>query len=60
MYLCSSLAGWLVDDDLHRRGVAPTTAPALRALGRYVPFFGLVGYLLLRPRLPAAADAESR
>jgi ketosteroid isomerase-like protein len=44
--------GALIDDDLKRRGVAPEDAGALRALATFVPFFGLVGYLALRPPLP--------
>ena len=56
----SPRAGWLVDDDLRRRGVDPTAAPALRALGRNVPFFGLVGYMLQRPRLPARSHRAQR
>ena len=44
--------GWLVDDDLRRRGVDPTAAGALRTAARFVPFYGLCAYLTLRPSLP--------
>lgn len=45
--------GWLVDDDMKRRGVdvdAGEMAP-LRAMAKFVPFFGLAAYLTLRPEL---------
>ena len=48
--------GFLVDDDLRRRGVDPEAAGALRALGKFVPFYGLCGYLALRPPLPTRAE----
>ena len=41
--------GWLVDDDVKRRGGA---GPGVEA-ARYVPFFGLAFYLLTRPPLPS-------
>merc|ERR1719201_482226 len=44
--------GWLVDDDLRRRGVDPAAAGALRTAARFVPFYGLCAYLTLRPPLP--------
>lgn len=43
--------GWLVDDDLVRRGVTANDENGLRWLGKYVPFFGLAAYLALRPSL---------
>jgi len=46
--------GWLVDDDLRRRGLAPELAGTIRTVGKYVPFFGLVAYLLMRPALPSS------
>lgn len=44
--------GWLVDDDLRRRGVPDGYSGALRALAKLVPFYGLCAYLALRPPLP--------
>lgn len=47
--------GALVDDDLARRGLDEADSDAarrLRDVARYVPFFGLVYYLLSRPQLP--------
>eukprot|EP00747_Dinoflagellata_sp_TGD_P067513 gnl/TRDRNA2_/TRDRNA2_155307_c0_seq2.p1 gnl/TRDRNA2_/TRDRNA2_155307_c0~~gnl/TRDRNA2_/TRDRNA2_155307_c0_seq2.p1 ORF type:complete len:441 (+),score=60.51 gnl/TRDRNA2_/TRDRNA2_155307_c0_seq2:185-1507(+) len=52
--------GWLVDDDLKRRGVANLTeVSGLRSLAKYVPFYGLCGYLLARPALPRRAEEAS-
>lgn len=51
--------GWLVDDDLRRRGVNIDDMPSdsnialLRGAAKYVPFFGLAAYLTLRPALPS-------
>merc|ERR1711957_193215 len=45
--------GWLVDDDLRRRGTIPETAGTMRIVAKYVPFFGLVAYFLMRPSLPS-------
>jgi hypothetical protein len=42
--------GWLVDDDVRRRG--NTVNPLLTTVAKFVPFFGLVAYLGLRPTLP--------
>jgi hypothetical protein len=49
--------GWLISDDLARRNAAATSGPSgtmtnLEKIGAYVPFFGLVYYLLQRPPLP--------
>ena len=52
--------GWLVDDDLRRRGVQPADAGALGAVAKFVPFYGLCAYLLLRPALPRRAEMEGR
>ena len=41
--------GWLVPDDMKRRGFNDATA---LATARAVPFFGLAYYLLVRPPLP--------
>jgi hypothetical protein len=42
--------GWLVDDDLKRRGMPTQTA--LANVAKYVPFFGMAAYLTLRSPLP--------
>jgi len=42
--------GWLVDDDLKRRGVS-SDEPLAKA-AKYVPFLGMGAYLALRPQLP--------
>jgi len=60
MVLFSFFQGWLVDDDLLRRGVALTEATGLRALCRFVPFFGLVGYLAARPPLPSRERGQAQ
>mmetsp|Transcript_8442 Transcript_8442/g.13021 ORF Transcript_8442/g.13021 Transcript_8442/m.13021 type:complete len:617 (-) Transcript_8442:46-1896(-) len=44
--------GWLVDDDLKRRGIDANQLSGLRNIARYVPFFGLAAYLVLRPSFP--------
>lgn len=41
--------GWLVDDDVKRRGMDPNSASV--KLAKYVPFFGLAAYLATRPEL---------
>ena len=51
LVLFGGFQGWLVDDDLKRRGVAAGDAGALRALAKFVPFYGLCAYLSLRPEL---------
>lgn len=57
LILFAFFQGWLVDDDLKRRGLGePTDAPILRAVAKYVPFYGLCAYLLARPSLPRAAE----
>ncbi|KAJ1416557.1 hypothetical protein B484DRAFT_454247 [Ochromonadaceae sp. CCMP2298] len=50
----SLFQGWLIDDDLLRRGRGKEQGGALKAAGSYVPFFGLVFYLLARPPLPTS------
>jgi hypothetical protein len=42
---------WWIDDDLRRRGVADGEQTALRNVGKFVPFWGLGLYLLVRPPL---------
>ena len=41
--------GWLVDDDLARRGVGDNDMMTIRMIGKYIPFFGMAAYLVLRP-----------
>ena len=55
--LYAAFQSWLIPDDLKRRGVdidSDRARPLLR-LG-YVPFVGLIAYLLLRPRYPATRE----
>jgi len=52
--------GWLVDDDLRRRGVADSDARALRAMAKFVPFYGLCAYLTARPPLPVSQAEEEK
>lgn len=45
--------GWLIDDDLQRRGIPKGKDELLlRNIAKYVPFFGLAWYICFRPRLP--------
>jgi hypothetical protein len=47
--------GWLVDDDILRRqpeGMSGEGFTGLKAVAKFVPFFGLVAYLIARPPLP--------
>jgi MFS family permease len=49
--------GWLVDDDLRRRGVdLEKENSVLRNVAKYVPFFGLAAYMALRPQYPSRQD----
>ena len=58
LVLFACFQGWLVDDDLRRRGVEPVEQGGLlRDAARFIPFFGLCAYLLLRPPLPTREDA---
>ena len=45
--------GWLIDDDALRRG---GVNPVLKNVGKFVPFFGLVAYLAMRPSLPESSN----
>jgi hypothetical protein len=51
-----------IDDDLRRRTTSKTDSvvpsPLLSLLGKYVPFFGLAAYLVLRPPLAESATQE--
>jgi ketosteroid isomerase-like protein len=49
--------GWLVDDDLMRRGLDDTFP--LARLAKFVPFFGLASYLILRPQLSGGKESET-
>ena len=46
--------GWLVDDDMRRRGIDIDGGEmaGLRNVAKFFPFFGLAAYLTLRPALP--------
>ena len=46
--------GWLIDDDVKRRGGDPSDIIVLAA--KYLPFFGLAVYLALRPAFPSQND----
>jgi len=59
LVLFAFFQGWLVDDDLKRRGLEATEAQGLRALAKFVPFYGLCAYLLARPELPSRAEQGS-
>lgn len=48
--------GWLVDDDLKRRGVSGDDSLLLRNVAKYIPFLGLAAYLILRPSLPETKE----
>ena len=52
LVLFACFQGWLVDDDLRRRGVDPSEAGPLAAVAKYLPFLGLCAYMGLRPPLP--------
>jgi hypothetical protein len=60
LVLFACFQGWLVDDDLRRRGVTEASeAATLRALAKFVPFFGMCAYLALRPALPLRVGSYS-
>jgi SnoaL-like domain len=44
--------GWLVEDDLKRREVNSGELRTLGSVAKYIPFFGMAAYLILRPRIP--------
>jgi len=44
--------GWLVSDDMKRRGISKEM-DILQSFARFVPFFGLVAYFSFRPELPS-------
>jgi hypothetical protein len=48
--------GWLVDDDLKRRGVDSNSNSILYTVAKYVPFFGMVAYLTFRPSYPSEKE----
>ena len=45
----SVFQGWLVSDDMKRRGMSEGTFSA--QVARYIPFYGLVYYFLVRDQL---------
>ncbi|KAL3907831.1 MAG: hypothetical protein SGILL_008712 [Bacillariaceae sp.] len=51
--------GWLVVDDLRRRGVSETNDSLLSKAAKYVPFFGMAAYLAFRPSFPSTTESES-
>jgi hypothetical protein len=56
--LCWLFQGWLVDDDLERRGVLGDPATqGLRLAAKTVPFLGLWWYFLKRPPLMEGSEA---
>mmetsp|Transcript_78441 Transcript_78441/g.197050 ORF Transcript_78441/g.197050 Transcript_78441/m.197050 type:complete len:483 (-) Transcript_78441:71-1519(-) len=57
LVLFAIFQGWLVDDDLRRRGVAKDDLGTLRTVAKFVPFLGLVAYMLLRPEYPSHRSA---
>merc|ERR1711935_1009947 len=46
--------GWLVDDDVKRRGMDPNSTSI--KLAKYLPFFGLAAYLATRPAIIVAEE----
>ena len=46
--------GWLVDDDMRRRGIDIDGGElaGLRTIAKFIPFFGMAAYLTVRPSLP--------
>lgn len=61
----AAFQGWMVEDDMKRRGVGgeggrePKEGEILAMMaGKYVPFLGLSAYLLLRPGLAEAEEVQ--
>lgn len=54
----SIFQGWLISDDLSRRGFSADESEksTLAKIGSSVPFFGLVYYLIQRPSFPTKSD----
>ena len=52
--------GWLVDDDMRRRGIDIDGGEmaGLRNVAKFFPFFGLAAYLTLRPTLPVPEQLD--
>mmetsp|Transcript_88184 Transcript_88184/g.273244 ORF Transcript_88184/g.273244 Transcript_88184/m.273244 type:complete len:472 (+) Transcript_88184:47-1462(+) len=57
LVLFAIFQGWLVDDDLRRRGAGDEDYGGLRILAKVVPFLGLCAYLVLRPAFPPRSTA---
>ena len=53
----SAFQGWLVSDDLRRRGMSPGSFGAQAA--KFVPFYGLVYYFITRDKLPQGDVVDS-
>jgi hypothetical protein len=51
--------GWLVDDDLRRRGVDENDDSWLFKAAKYIPFFGMVAYLTFRPSFTSNGDSDN-
>lgn len=58
LVIFAAFQGWLVDDDLKRRGVADGELAILRGMAKYVPFFGLAAYMFLRPSFSSRDGVE--
>lgn len=50
--------GWLVDDDMRRRGIRIDDGEeaVLRNVAKFVPFFGMAAYMILRPTFPSRQE----
>ena len=48
--------GWLVDDDLKRRGVMEGEMMGLRNIAKFIPFFGMAYYVTFRPPLMSKSE----
>lgn len=58
LVLFALFQGWLVDDDLRRRGIEPQDAGPLGSVAKFIPFWGLSAYLALRPSLPSRTNTK--
>lgn len=56
LVLFAIFQGWLIDDDLKRRGASLDDTTGLRTVGKFIPFYGLCAYLLLRPSFPSRSQ----
>ena len=51
LFYYSIFQGWLIDADFSRRELSDSRQLSLKFVGKYIPFFGLVSYLIFRPQL---------